>query len=80
MEKTPNIADIIASYFNQNKSLQESAAGLGAIILEIKREKHLYGKNTRRLAALQEKAILMMLDRNNEKSNQPKRSHLKVVK
>ena len=86
MEKIPNIADIIASYANQDKTTYESAADMGAIIFEMKREKDHYGENTERmaelqkLAALQERIIRRMLDRSLEDSHQPKRPHLTVVK
>ena len=86
MTKIPNIADIIASYSNQDKSLQESAADLGAIILEMEREEECYGKHSKRLAelkklvALQEKVVQRMLDRSIDESDQPKRPNLTVVK
>ena len=86
MTKIPNIADIIASYSNQDKTLQESAAELGAMILEMEREEQCYGKHSKRLAelkklaALQEKVVHRMLDRGLEKADQPKRPHLTVVK
>ena len=86
MTKIPNIADIIACHSNQDKSLQEAAADLGAIILEMEREEQYYGKHTKRLAelkklaALQEKVVLRMLDKSIEKPDQPKRPHLTVVK
>ena len=86
MEKIPNIADIIASYSNQDKTLEESAADLGAMILEMEREEEYYGKNTRRLAKLkklaelQEIVVNRMLDNSINKSDQPKRPHLTVVK
>ncbi len=35
MGKTPNIADIIVKYFNQDQTLQEAAADLGAIFLKL---------------------------------------------
>ena len=82
MTKIPNIADIIASYANQDKTLLESAADLGAMILEMEREEELHGKNTERLAelkrgrALQEKVVMRMLDG----SDRPKRPRLRVVK
>ena len=68
MTKLPNIADIIAAHANQDKTLRESAADLGAMILEMEREEELHGKNTERLAelkrvrALQEKVVMRMLD------------------
>ena len=86
MTKIPNIADIIASYSNQDKTLQETAADLGAIILEMEHEEKYYGKHTKRLtelkklAALQENVIHRMLDKSIEKSHQPKRPHLTIVK
>ncbi|MDB4409332.1 hypothetical protein N9235_00760 [Gammaproteobacteria bacterium] len=86
MEKIPNIADIIASHSNQEKTLYESAADLGAIILEMEREEEYYGKNTKRLAKLkqlaelQERVVHRMLENSIDKSDQPKRPHLTVVK
>ena len=86
MDKIPNIADIIASYSNQDKTLQESAADLGAIILEMEREEKHYGKHTKRmaklkkLAELQEIVVHRMLDKSVEEHDQPKRPHLTVVK
>ena len=86
MTKIPNIAEIIASYSNQDKTLQESAADLGAISLEMEREEECYGKHTKRLAelkklaALQEMVVHRMLDNSIEKSDQPKRPHLTIVK
>ena len=87
MDKIPDIAAIIASYSNQDKTLQESAADPGAIISEMKREEQFYGKHTKRLAelkklaALQEIVVLRMLNDNSiEKSDQPKRPHLTVIK
>jgi len=38
MTKIPNIAGIIAAHTNQDKALRESAAELGAMILEMERE------------------------------------------
>ena len=86
MDKIPNIADIIASYCNQDKTLYESGADLGAIIFEMKREEQYHGKHTKRmeelaqLAEIQERVIHRMLDRAIDKSDQPKRPHLTVVK
>jgi hypothetical protein len=86
MTKTPNIADIIASYSNHDKTLVESAADLGAIILEIEREKDFYGVHSKRmtelkkLAVLQEKVVTRMLEASTVESNQPKRPHLTIVK
>jgi len=75
-------SDIIAAHANQDKTLRESAADLGAMILEMEREEELHGKNTERLAelkrvrALQEKVVMRMLDG----SDRPKRPRLRVVK
>ena len=86
MDKIPNIADIIASYSNQDKTLYESAADLGAIIFEMERQEKYYGKHTKRLAelkrikALQETVIRRLLDNSIEKSDQPKRPHLTIIK
>ena len=85
MTKIPNIADIIAGYSNQDKTLRESAADLGAMILDMEHEE-CYGRHSRRLAelkklaALQEKVVHRMLDRSIEGREQPKRPHLRVVK
>lgn len=82
----PNIADIIASYSNQEKNLQETAADLGATILEMDRERLYYGEHTRRMAELkkiaelQEIVVHRMLDRSINKTDQTKRPHLRVVK
>ena len=82
----PNIADIIASYSNQDKTLYESAADLGAIILEMEREEKYYGKHSKRLAelkkiaALQDIVVSRLLNNSIEKSDQPKRPHLTLVK
>jgi hypothetical protein len=86
MDKIPNIADIIASYSNQDKTLYESAADLGAIIFEMEREHQYNGSHSKRLAelkrikALQETVIHRLLDNSIEKPDQPKRPHLTVVK
>jgi hypothetical protein len=86
MEKIPNIADIIAGHFNQNKTPEEAAADLGATILEMSREERYYGKHTRRMAelkkiaALQERVVHRLLDRTVGEHDQPKRPHLTIVK
>ena len=86
MEKTPNIADIIGNAFNQKRPMKESAADLGAIILEMKREEQCYGKHTKHMAELmtladvQKRVVSRMLDRSIEKPTHPKRPHLKIVK
>jgi hypothetical protein len=86
MTKLPNIADIIAGYYNQDKTLRKSAADLGAMILEMKREGKYYGRHSRRLAelkklaALQEKVVDRMLDISIEGHDRPKGPRLRVVK
>ena len=85
MTKLPNIADIIAGYANQDRTLQESAADLGAMILEMEREEELHGAHSRRLAelkrvrALQEKVVMRMLDGSVDGSEPPKGPRLRVV-
>ena len=84
MTEIVNLGDIIVNYFNQEKTLQETAADLGAIILEIDREKKYYGENTQRmaelkkLAAIQERVVSKMMDRINDNTPQPKVPHLEV--
>jgi len=78
MTKIPNSTDIIAGYANQDKSLQESAADLGAMILEMEREEELHGVHSQRLAelkrvrALQERVVMRMLDGSVEEGERPK--------
>jgi hypothetical protein len=85
-DEIPNIADLVANHFNQDKTLYESAADLGAIVFEMDRERINHGQYTKhmeeltQLAALQERIIRRMLDDSIEKSDQPKRRHLTVVK
>jgi hypothetical protein len=85
MTKIPNIADIIAAYANQDKSLYESAADLGAMILEMEREEEWHGAHSKRLAelkrarALQERVVMRMLDGSIEGSDRPKGPRLRVV-
>jgi hypothetical protein len=86
MTKIPNIADIIAGCANQDKSMYESAADLGAMILEMEREEERHGSHSKWLAelkrvrALQERVVMRMLDRSIDKSDESKRPHLTVVK
>lgn len=86
MKKIPNIAEIIASYSKQEQALHESAAELGAMIVEMERGGHRYGTHKRRLAelkkiaALQEILVRRLLDNSIKKSEQPNRPHLTVVK
>ena len=85
MDKIPNIADIIAGYADQDKTLRESAADLGAMILEMEREEELHGAHSRRLAelkrvrALQEKVVMRMLERSVEGEERPKGPRLTVI-
>ena len=86
MSDIPSNDDIVVSHSNRDKSLDESASDLGAIIIEIDREKQYYVKHTRRmaelkrLASLQKNVIVRMLERSIEEREQPKRPHLKVIK
>jgi hypothetical protein len=86
MTKIPNIAEIIACYANQDKSLYESAADLGATILEMDREEEWHGAHSKRLAelkrvhALQERVVMRMLDGSIEKADPQKVLRLRVVK
>ena len=71
---------------NNDNSPYEAAADLGAIKMEMYREKKYYGEHTKRmaklkkLAELQEIVVHRMLDNSIEESDQPKRPHLTVVK
>ena len=58
MTEIINLGDIIVNYFNQEKTLQETAADLGAIIFEIDREKNYYGDHTQRIAELKKLAAV----------------------
>jgi len=58
MTEIINLGDIIVNYFNQEKTLQETAADLGAIIFEIDREKNYYGDHTQRMAELKKLAAV----------------------
>ena len=72
MTEIVNLGDIIVNYFNQDKTLQETAADLGAIVLEMEREERYNGKHTRRMAELkkladvQERVFSKMVDRIND--------------
>ena len=85
MEKTPDIVDIIGNAFNQERSLQEVAAVLGAILFEMEREKKYFGEHTERmeelkmLAEIQTNVANTALDISIEKANRPKKPHLTVV-
>ena len=84
MTEIVNLGDIIVNYFNQEQTLQEAAADLGAIIFEIDREKKYYGEHTQRmaelkkLAAVQERVVSKMMDRINDNTPQPKAPHMEV--
>ena len=68
MTKITDIADIIAAHADQDKTLRESAADLGAMILEMEREEECHGRHSKRLAelkrarAIQERVVMRMLD------------------
>jgi hypothetical protein len=86
MTKITDIADIIAGYADQDKTLYESAADLGAMILEMEREEERCGRHSKRLAelkrvrAIQEKVVLRMLDGCVEGDERQKGPRLRVVK
>jgi len=89
MKKIPDISgitDIKTGHFNQDTLPEESAADLGAVILEMTREKRYFGEHTRRMAALkkmaalQEKVITRILERSVEKPAHPQRPQLKIIK
>ena len=86
MTEIVNLGDIIANHFNQDKTLQETAADLGAIVLEIEREKKYYGEHTKRmsdlmkLAEVQHRVVSRMLDNSIDKSDLPTRPRLTVLK
>ena len=84
MTEIVNLGDIIVNYFNQEQTLQEAAADLGAIIFEIDREKKYYGENTQRMAELkklaeiQGRAVSKMMDRINDNTHRPEVPHMEV--
>ena len=86
MTDIPNIADIMAAYASQDKTLRQSAADLGAMILEMQRDEKNCGTHARRLAelkklaVLQEKVVHRMLSKSIAADEQPKKPHLTVVK
>jgi hypothetical protein len=86
MVKTPNISDIISNALNEERPLEDVAADLGALILNMEHEKKYYGEHTKRmadlekLAEIQRRVVSRMLDNSIDKSDQPKRPHLVIVK
>jgi hypothetical protein len=86
MTKIPDIADIIAAHADQDKTLRESVADMGEMILEMEREEECCGKHSKRLAelkklaALQERVVMRMLDGGIEENGRPKGPRLRVVK
>jgi len=78
MDKTPNIEDIIGNASNQERPIQDAAADLGAIVLEMDHEKKYYGEHTKRmtdlmkLAEVQGRVVSRMLDNSIDKSDPPK--------
>ena len=77
MTEIVNLGNIIVNYFNQEKSLQETAADLGAINFEINREKKYCGENTPRMAELkklaevQERVVSKMMDEIDDNTHRP---------
>jgi len=86
MTKITNIAKTLAGRFNQDKTPEASATAPGAIILEMEHAEQSSGRHSRRLAELRKRAVLQekiihrMLESSIEKSGQPKKPHLKIVK
>ena len=86
MTKIPNIAEILAGRFNQDNPPEASATAPGAIILEIEFAEQSSGRHSRRLAELRKRAVLQekiihrILESSIEKSGQPKKPHLNIVK
>lgn len=86
MRKIPSQEDIINNYFNQEKSLEETAADLGRIVLEMMHEEQFYGKHTKRmaelkrLAELQEQVLSKIEDRSNNNASSNKMPYLTVMK
>ena len=86
MTKIPNIAEILAGRFNQDKTPEAPTTAPGAIILEMEHAEQSSGRHSRRLAELRKRAVLQekiihrMLESSIEKSGQPKILHLKIVK
>ena len=84
MTKIPNIADIIVNHINQDKTLYEAAADLGAIILEIEREKKYYGELTQRMAELkrladvQDRVVSKIMDESDDNTTRHEVPHLEV--
>ena len=66
MKEIVNHGDIVKNGFNQKNNLQETAAELGAIILEMEREIQCYGEHTDRMAELK------MLEKSVEEPAYPK--------
>ena len=85
MTEIVNLGDIIVNYFNQEKTLQEIAADLGAIIFEIDREKKYYGENTQRMAELkkladvQERVVSKMMDEIDDNTPHPEVPRMEVL-
>ena len=56
MKKIPSQRNLLDKYFNSEGDLQETAADLGMIILEMKREETNNGKYTKRMLELKKLA------------------------
>ena len=84
MTEIVNLGDIIANYVNQDKTLQDAAADLGAIVLDFDREKKFYGEHTQRMAKLkkladvQERVVSKMMDESDDNTPHPEMPHLDV--
>ena len=85
MTENIDLTSIICNALTQDQSLDESAADLGQLIQEMRREKEVYGRYTqrwaelKRLADIQERVVLMRL-RDTPEDPPPKWRHLSVVK
>jgi hypothetical protein len=80
--------DIIGNQVNQDKTLAEQAADLGALIFERDSAKSIFGNDPKRMAVLkmmidiQEKVALNRLNVDEEKANLPtkEKPYLRIVK
>jgi hypothetical protein len=86
MIKIPDITDMIAGRFTQDKPPEASTADADAIVLKMERADQSSGRHgkrlteLRKLAALRKRIVHRMLDSSIEQAVQPKRPHLKIVK
>ena len=83
---TTQTPDSVITHTNEDKSFEEAATDLGAIIQEIEHEKKHHVEHTQKLASLKELAklqetiALRILDQSILKTSKPKRPNLKIVK